>query len=325
MPKISKIPRQWIFAVLSVMLVIYLVVSTVCSSSYSRGRLCTGVLITVHDTASLKFVNPQELAKELGDLPHRALSIPLSAINIDSLERALERFDKIESVAVNILSNGKLHIDVHPMRPVARIFNMADGKSFYINRSGKRIAAIARYHLDVPVVSGNFPDTPGAFPATGIISLVDFINADSTWSRFVSMIKVDSPTDIIIVPVIRGHVINIGDTLDYADKFDRLRRFYSEVSPVKGWEHYDTISLKWQGQIVAHRRGAVLAPPEIIAEDTNFEDVDVTTMIADEGVAPGQVIPGRPAKAQRPIPGATAREIPAVDTPASSPDSIKNN
>ena len=68
------------------------------------------------------------------------------------------------------------------------------------------------------------------------------------------MISAQDSANIILVPAIRGHVINLGKAVNIADKFNRLRRFYAEVMPKKGWEFYDTISLKWDNQIVATRR-----------------------------------------------------------------------
>ena len=38
------------------------------------------------------------------------------------------------------------------------------------------------------------------------------------------------------------------------NKFNRIKTFYKEVMPVKGWNYYDTISVKWRGQVVTTRR-----------------------------------------------------------------------
>lgn len=303
MGRIKKIKESWVYAFLTLTVVVYLIMMGIISGNLSAARLCTGVTITVHDTARYKFVTPEELAIELGQLPKLATRTPLHSINVDSLENALARFDKIENVKVNILSDGRLRIDVVPMHPVARIFD-SNNDSYYINRSGKRIKADARYYMDVPVVMGNF----GArMPATSIIPLIDRIEGDSLMKSFVSMIKVDSPTDIILVPSIRGHVVNLGDTLDYDDKFHRLRAMYSKVMKVRGWECYDTISVKWSGQVVASRRDKSLPQSEMIVETANEEAVDVATMMGSANVAPGQVDPNLPAHNEKPIPG---RQLP---------------
>lgn len=295
----GKIKRSWVYAALTLVVVAYLSVMWNVTTGKSSERLCSGVLITVHDTAKYRFVTPEELARELGDLTAVATSTPLSRINIDSLERALRAFDKIENVNVTVLSNGKIHIDVHPMRPVARVFSPG-GISYYVSREGKRIKADARYHLDVPVVVGDFDG--GRMPVTSIIPLIDGLAADSLLSDLVSMIKVDSPDDIILVPVVRGHVINIGDTLDYPDKFRRIRTMYTSVLKVRGWEMYDTLSVKYRGQIVATRRDKALKAPEIIIAEINTEADDDETMRVSDSIAPGQTRPGVSAENDHLIP-----------------------
>lgn len=268
----KRIPRWVYYAAGSVLLAIYLTVMTAVSTRSVESQMCTGLLITVHDTAELRFINPYELARDLGDLPSTITRTRRCDINLDSLERLLASFDKIERVNVNLLTDGKVHIDVWQMRPVARIFGPVES-SYYINRTGKRIKADARYHIDVPVVYGSFNDS--IFPATSILPLVDYIQADSVWSRMVSMIKVDSPDDIILVPVICNHLINLGDTTNYPDKFRRLAPVYSRVMKVKGWNYYDTISVKWAGQVVAHRRNYTPAVPDTISNTEDFESVEI--------------------------------------------------
>ena len=309
----SPLMRSWLFAILTVITVGYLVAAWFMTKSEAANRMCQGVLITVHDTSEIHFVTPQELSAELGDLPSRALDTRLADIDIDSIERMFNLFDKIERVNVNILTSGKLLIDVWPMRPVARIFDSA-GQSYYINRAGKRIAAEPGYFLDVPVVKGDFSPT---FPATSLIPLIDYIEADPDWRDAISMIEARSSGDIILVPVIRGHVINMGDTTNFADKFRRLKLMYSKVMSSKGWDFYKEISLKWRGQVVGVRRNARSQGPEYLLDEQNEEESTVSTAELDEG-APITV------SAEKPIPAvATRKKTEAPDSAATSKENKK--
>ena len=51
-----------------------------------------------------------------------------------------------------------------------------------------------------------------------------------------------------------GHVINIGRPEAFDNKFAKLKEFYTKVMPDKGWMYYDTISVKYNHQVVATRR-----------------------------------------------------------------------
>ena len=52
-----------------------------------------------------------------------------------------------------------------------------------------------------------------------------------------------------------------------------LQLFYRKVLPKKGWNEYDTISVKFKDQIVATRRiKPVIAPVETVEEEIDLEE-----------------------------------------------------
>lgn len=257
-----------------VVMAVYMIVALSMTSRNAASQPCAGLLIQVRDSASHPFVTAAELSRELGSLPDRLPGMRLADVNTDSIETVFRAIDKIENVRVLALTDGHILVDVDPMEPVARVFPTS-GRSYYINRSGKRIEASPRYHVDVPVISGAFPDT--SFTPRHLIPLLDWLDEHPHWGSLVSSIKADSPSDIIIVPAIRGHVVNLGHIDNLDSKFARLKRFYEEVMPARGWNTYDTISLKWGGQAVATRRLKHLPPPPAVEEIE--EEVDTNTMI----------------------------------------------
>lgn len=296
MPKYLKV-------IFSVMLAAYLVVALVMSARENDDDICKEMTITVEDadgdTGVTRFVTPSELARELDDLPSKAKGIALANINTQDIRRRLLDLDKIENAEVVRYSDGSIRIHVTPIVPVLRVF---DGPtSYYVNRAGKRVKASARYHKNVPMIQGHFDASDTVFTPMSLMPLVNFIASDSLWNSYISMIKVKSPTDILLIPNIREHVINIGSTDRLREKLDNLRLFYSKVLVKQGWEKYDTISLKWNGQIVAtkrHRR----APDVPVISREDDEIVAIDAMLAGDNVAPGQTVPGQAAHSEKPIP-----------------------
>ena len=259
------------------MLMVYLVVALTMTATEADTQLCRAFEITVDDAEGTNgvrsFVTPNELSRELDSLPLKAPGMALANINTQEIRKRLLELDKIEDVEVVRLTDGTIRIKATPIIPVARIFE-GGRNSYYINRSGKQVSADA---------------------------LLNYIGSDSVWSNFISMIKVKSPTDIILIPVIREHVINIGAPTDFDDKFGRLKKFYAEVLPRQGWAKYDTLTLKWKGQLVASKRRRPSRTNQAVRYDDD-EAVDMGTMLAGEGVAPGQTIPGVKAHSEKPIP-----------------------
>lgn len=285
--------------ILSIVLMAWLVASLVLTSAWAEQRRCAGIGIEVNDSASRRFVTAREIARDLSELGYVGRGRLMSSIDTDSIERFLSGNDKIERVTVVRLTNDSILIKVDPMVPVARVFDTMSDESYYINRSGKHIKAEARYHINVPVITGAFPDS--SFTPVSLVPLVDYITADSVWNHFVTMIKVDSPTDVILVPSIKGHVVNLGEPDSFDDKFERLQTIYRKVMPVKGWQYYDTISLKWNGQVVATRRQKPVVEDKHRGDDVD-EAVDMSTMLVGDNIAPGQTRPGMKAHGERDIP-----------------------
>ena len=99
--------------------------------------------------------------------------------------------------------------------------------------------------------------------------MVNYIESDPVLKNLVSAIEAKDSNNIFIIPNIAGHVVNMGTADSYESKFAKLMRMYREVMPVKGWDTYDTLNLKWDHQIVATKRrgGSRLNVAEYLPEE----------------------------------------------------------
>lgn len=286
----------------SIILMVYLAVAFAVSANEEPARgYCKGISVDVTPTPGAEgFVTAGEIGRELDNLPEQASKTPVGDINTQAIHRRLLAMDKLEDASVVRYTDGSIRITVKPIVPVARVF---DGReSYYVNRTGKRVKAGPRFRKSVPLVKGHFEAGDTSFTPLHILPLLDYIASDSVWNSYVSMIEVKGPKDIILIPAIRNHVINLGDCRDLPDKFDRLGTFYRNVLRSQGWEKYDTLTLKWRGQIVTtkrHRR----APEMPIQSFDEDESVSIDAMLAGDNVAPGRTAPGQKAHSDTPIPG----------------------
>lgn len=235
---------------LTVVLLAYLVTAVILARDEERNDMFTGLKISVNDSTASRFIDEADIDRELDSLGSRIARTRHRDLNTLAIEKKLRSSDKIEDASCVVLNNGMLLVDVTPMQPVARVFTNS-GLSYYINNEGKKIGADARYHVDVPVVSGNIHSP---VDVEELLPMFDFIKKNPEYNALVTGVVKTRRGDLIVVPAVAGHVVNLGDTSDIADKFSRLRTFYHEVMPVKGWEYYDTLSLKWRGRLVATRR-----------------------------------------------------------------------
>lgn len=268
---------------LSVVLAVYLAFALLVSNDMAAREKCAGLDVVVEqDAASRDFVTAGEVRRLLKEWRLDDVDKPVSAIDLQEIENRLNGIDNIEHAMAQRLSNGKVRVSVAPMVPVARVFDRTG--SYYINRAGKRLTANSRFRLDVPVVTGSFD---AAHQPRMLLPLIERISRDSAWNALVAQITVEPRNhDVILVPMIRGHVINLGDTADIDDKLERVLTMYRKVLPVKGWSYYDTLTVKWGGQVVASRRMKSIPEPLIRfdQEGDETDDEAVDNMLVGDSV-----------------------------------------
>lgn len=240
----------------------------------AKDEVCKGVVIDISNADSLSFVTKGGILKELSLLDMRIEGEKLAHIDTEAIEHGLERSEYLENVECSILNNGMILIQATQMVPIMRIFDGSD--SYYVNRFGKRMHATAKYHIDVPVVEGHFTRD---FSPLALVPLITYVQQDKMLNSLVTMYSVRDSSNIFIVPCIYGHVVNIGNVHDLDNKFAKLKQFYREVMPVKGWLTYDTISVKWNHQIVATRHNKAAKEEVSYNPDDDEQAPDLGTIL----------------------------------------------
>ena len=262
------------YSILTV-LAVALTVGILWAREKSRGELCTGVDVEVVNADSTSFVTPQGVLTDLKGQGIKLVGKHMGDINASDIEEALKESPYLENADIVKCQNGKVLIRVSQLVPVLRVFDGED--SYYMNRAGKRMAATTYYHCDVPVVQGHFTRK---YPATRLLPLIDYVEKDSLLRSLVTMYQVRDTNNIIIVPELSGHVVNIGNADGFENKFAKLKQFYTQVLPKRGWNTYDTISVKWNHQIVATRRIKAVEQilPDHSEDDEQAPDIETMTV-----------------------------------------------
>lgn len=273
---------------------VYLGMALIIANNLESAALYSGLEIDIRNSESNRdFVTKGEVLRMLKEwnLPD-SLSRDFSSIDLQEIEDRLGAVDNIEEATVERLANNKVRVTVTAMIPVARVFDR--NGSYYINHAGKRLTANSRFRLDVPIVTGEFNES---HPAKSLLPLIERISSDEAWNSLIGQISVDPRNrDIILVPMIRGHVINFGDTTAIESKLARIMTMYHEILPVKGWNFYDTLSVKWGGQVVATRRLKSIPEPLIKFDqegEGTADDDDINSMIVSQDADTAAIGPGK--------------------------------
>lgn len=268
--------RNVIRCILAILMLIYMGWAMFFTHTRAAQATCKDVKVAVLDPEQNGFITSEAVSHDMAGLKINPSGALRSSIDLRRIEGALAGCDNIERVNCVLLTNDTLLVEVEPLVPLLRVFDRNE-QDYFINRSGKRMEASELYRIDVPVVTGNFSE---AVKPTVVLPYVDFLDAHPEWASLVAAFQVTPRGDIILVPAIRGHVVNLGDTTDIENKFHRLHSFYSQVMPVKGWQYYDTLSVKWRSRVIASRRG--FKPQEAQVEVEQYDEIDDVSTMSSE-------------------------------------------
>ena len=235
-------------------------------------RVCPGIDLRIEGNTLPDSVLRQGVNSQLARYGQKLKGRRLDSIDLKGLEDYLSRFSNFESVECSINPDSRLRITITPIKAEVRVFS-DNGRSFYINRYGKRIDADAEFYIDVPVLIA--PEKyESSIPAA--LSLIRYAGADPELSPLIAAYKIDGPNDLLIIPRLQGHVINFGDSTRMDEKKAAILTAYRSVLPSKGWNVYDTISVKFRSQIVATRRNKAVANHGPVDDDG--EDLEEATL-----------------------------------------------
>ena len=271
--------RTVINAVLACIVVVYIIIMVPVTNRAERNDTFKSLNIIINDDQNTGFLKKSDVLELVGDFTVGFDTLRRCNLNTLSVERRLNANSRVENSSCRILNDGTLAITVDPIDPVARVFDSKG--SVYVNAVGKRVPAHHRYHIDVPVVT-----TPGIADSAMVgklLPILRVIKSDPKANALVSSLRIDSRGDIIIIPNVVGHVINFGDTTLIDNKFKRLHVFYRDVMPQRGWDAFDTISIKWAGRVVATKRDKTVAGKISLDNLTDFidETLDDEVMMAE--------------------------------------------
>jgi len=191
-------------------------------------------------------------------------------IDLHNLEIALNNCPPIERAEAYKTIAGKVVIEIRQRSPILRVID-AYNASYYIDNKGYVMRLSGNYTSRVIIANGNI-HCP--IPENGKISvlnvdnylkdkhymlgdlfkLAQFIADDDFWNAQVQQIFVNASGDFELIPRVGAQVIVFGDYSDCEAKFSNLMSFYKNGLPAVGWNKYETINLKYKGQVICTKR-----------------------------------------------------------------------
>ncbi len=245
---------------------------------------CKRIIIQVNKEDENYFINKQDVFSILVRNGDSLIGRTTNSINVKRLEKMIADNKFVLNAEVYTDLAGVLYVKVNQRKPLVRVFT-ADHHSFYLDENGLKMPLSTNYAAKVLVANGMIEEVYGGIYDSvknpilkDIYFLTQFIKNDPFWDAQIEQIFVEENMDLILIPRVGNHKIIFGSIDKKEDKFNNLMIFYKRALPKVGWEAYNTISVKFDGQIVCTRSGETIslpiAPIDTAASDSSKQIID---------------------------------------------------
>lgn len=241
-------------------------------SKKEKNVVAENMLIAVNNTEVNTFIDEEDVKEFFKERKDSIINSSLKNINVNNLEKALNSHPAVENADISVDVNGDVNINVTQRTPLVRVMNM-DGESYYIDDKSKLMPLNDKYTARVIVATGYIMEPYASryqFSVNAIsknelfskVSVLDdiynisaFVAKDSVLASLIHQINVTPDKEIELYPSIGNHKIIFGDAIDFEEKFNKLKIFYTEgLNKTDGWNKYSTINIKYKNQVVCTKK-----------------------------------------------------------------------
>ena len=155
-------------------------------------------------------------------------------------------------------AHAQIHVRIEQREPVLRVMD-GSGSNYYLDINGAKMPPSRNFAARVMVATGNLPPYSPDFlvkkksPLKDLFQLNQAIAADDFLNSLIQQIHLTEGGDFVLVPLIGDQKIIVGGIKNLENKFWRLKNFYKEAMVREGFQRYETINLKYRGQVVCKK------------------------------------------------------------------------
>ena len=217
-------------------------------------RKVSGIEIEIMSNQDFYLIDQFEIQALLNKEQSVVLGTNFDQVDIKLLERQVEENPFVAEIDIFMSVTGVLGAKVSQAQPIGRLMS-SRGPDQYIDVTGKLLPMNADYTARVPLIS--FAEDPQWESNLGendlgkqLMEFLIFINKDELWRAQIAQLAVSEENELTLWPQMTKQLILFGPADEIEEKFKKLKLFYKEVLPKKGWNTYSSINLKYKNQIV---------------------------------------------------------------------------
>jgi cell division protein FtsQ len=230
------------------------ITAMVSASRIEDNKKLKSIVVHIKNDKKYHFIEQQEILDLV--VSHQQVKLEdalISRLDVRGMEQIIMADPWVANAQVFVDNESVLQMYVTQRIPIARVFDKSN-RTYYLDTT-LSIMPISSNYIYYATTVTNVPDLNNDAASWAlrkdIVTLVRTLQADTFWSVQISQIIVDSAGMYELVPVLGDHRIIFGDLTGMRSKLNNLFSFYKNVLNRIGWDKYETLDLRFRGQVVA--------------------------------------------------------------------------
>ena len=219
-------------------------------------RSCTAINVEIDNQFQNYFINESDVIDLItrgGE--NRIVGEPFDELNLKEIESELLETKFISNAEVYKDLDGTLMISINQSRPIARLMSKKMNDR-YISNKGEVLPLSKRYTARVVLINGDYANNAKLYDLTKteydrqLMDLLAFIEDNEFWKAQIAQLNINRKGNIKMYTQVSKQIADFGKPVDIPEKFMKLKVFYKDILPAKGWNNYSSVSVKFKDQIV---------------------------------------------------------------------------
>lgn len=213
------------------------------------------LLVSIEDRYENFFVDEEDVIAMITDNGEKVFEGKfITELDIKLLEDKVKNESFIKDAEVYRDLKGNVLVRATQRRPIARIISES-GNHRYIAADGTVLPVSRKYTAKVVLIRGLETLKPGdnilnMEETLNLMDVLEFIYKDEFWKAQITEIEIQRNGDLILYTQVSRQYVEFGKPEIVENKFARLKIFYKDILPRKGWNVYERVNLKFKDQII---------------------------------------------------------------------------
>jgi cell division protein FtsQ len=226
----------------------------VAEQKYSK-QICKQINIDILKNTEQDFIKEKDILAYLSE--NKLLEVGtsrLTQIKSKQLEDIIKSHDFVRFCTVYKNWKGNIKIAILPKHVIARITCPYESDS-YIDEQGEIVSLSPNYTARVLLVDSEIlpklrKHVQYAPYGKEILKILNLIDKDPFWKAQITYININDQSELTLYTQFNRQKVRLGKPANIENKMKKLKLFYTNILPNKGWNTYKQVNLKFDNQIV---------------------------------------------------------------------------